>query len=467
MNAINKQKIAIVGGGITGLTAAYYLQEMCQQANLPVHIVLIESSLRVGGKITTEHYKDFIIERGPESFLDTSGEVRQLAQQLNIEPLMKQHQIGQPYLVLRNGVHPIPRSVTIGEELKFSSLVTSGLLSVQGKLRATADLVLPKAGEHEDEPITDFFSRRFGHEFVDNIIEPLLAATFAGDIDHLSIQSMFPRFFELEKKHRSLILGMKKTQMYPEMYAETLRYETFENGLETLVKQLESKLQHIQILKGVKVIGMDRKDGATTLHLNNIASFKADKVIITTPFETTQKMFKKKDLLQHVPGMKNATIATVNMAFKREDIPKLKDASNFFVARNSGLTITSCTWMSRKWSNCAPEGYELLRLYIGRVGDEAIVELSDSEIERAVLKDLQQVLGISMRPLFTFVTRWKQAMPQYTVGHEQRLQYMKEQLMYTFPNVYLAGSSYEGISIPRCVKQGRLVAQQLFSSIQV
>ncbi|MER2000842.1 MAG: protoporphyrinogen oxidase, partial [Lysinibacillus sp.] len=408
MNSVKKKKIVIVGGGITGLTTAFYLKQQAKHQDISVDIVIIESSLRLGGKIQTYRDRGFVIERGPESFLDTTGAVRQLAKQLQIERLLKRHQIGQSYLVIRSGVFPIPSKMSLGEEVKFSSLVKSGILSVPGKLRASADLILPKANEPDDEPITDFFSRRFGEEFVENIVEPLLAATFAGDIDHLSIQSMFPRFYELEKKHRSIILGMKKTKMYPILQGEDeMHYETFENGLESLVEQLEQQLEGVQILKGVKVIGMDQHDNQVMLHLNNIASFKADRVIMTTPFSVSQKIFKKHNLLQRVPGMKSATIATVNMAFKSEDIPKLKNAINFFVARSSGLTITSCTWSSRKWANSAPEGYELLRLYIGRAGDEAIVELSDNEIERAILNDLHKVLGVTIRPKFTVVTRWK------------------------------------------------------------
>lgn len=461
-----KQKVVIVGGGITGLTAAYYLKKQALAQDFPLEIVLIEASLRLGGKIQTDRSKGFVIERGPESFLDSKGAVRQLAQHLQIENLMMRHNVGQSYLVIRNGVFPIPSKLTFGEEIKFSSLVTSGLLSIPGKIRAAGDLILPKAHESEDEPITDFFSRRFGHEFVENIVEPLLAATFAGDIDHLSIQSMFPRFFELEKKHRSLILGMKRTNMYPMLAAETMRYETFHNGLETLVETLEQQLRDIQILKGVKVIGLDQSEQSVAVHLNNMASFKADAVIMTTPFSVTQKIFKKHDLLQHIPGMKNATIATVSMAFKSEDVPKLKDAINFFVARSSGHTITTCTWSNRKWQHVAPEGYDLLRLYIGRVGDDAIVELSDSEIERTVLHDLHHVLGVTIRPLFLVVTRWKQAMPQYTVGHEQRLKYMKTEIQQVFPSVHLAGSSYEGISVPRCVGQGKRAADTMLTMLQ-
>ena len=456
-----KQKVVIVGGGITGLAAAYYLKQQSKLQQVSLDIVLIESSLRLGGKIQTERSDGFIIERGPESFLDTNEIVRKLARALNIEHLMQKNERGHSYIALKNGVSKIPEKLLFGEEIKPSTMLTSNLLTISGKLRAAGDLILPRGESLEDESITDFFSRRFGNEFMENIVEPLLAATFAGDIDHLSMQSMFPRFYALEQKHRSLILGMQKANVYPLMKNHSLCYETFDNGLQTLVETLENKLSDIQILKGVKVIGVDKHEQGLAIHFNNIASIHADAAIITTPFHVAQNIFKKQQLLERVPGMKSATIATVNIAFKSEDVPKLKDAINFFVSRNSGYSITSCTWSNRKWQTAAPKGYDLLRLYIGRVGDEAIVELSDSEIERIVLKDLRKILGVTVRPHFVYVTRWKQAMPQYTVGHEERLSLLRKHLHETMPNVCLAGSSYEGISIPRCIEQGKKVSENL------
>jgi len=162
--------------------------------------------------------------------------------------------------------------------------------------------------------------------------------------------------------------------------------------------------------------------------------------------------------------MKAATIATVTMAFKKEQLGDL-DALSFFVSRNSDFSITSCTWINRKWPNTTPEDYVLLRSYIGRVGDETIVALSDSEIEKTVLQDLKNTIGIDGEPVTTVVSRWKNAMPQYTVGHEAKIDRVKEELYEHFPTVKLAGSSFEGISIPECVEQGRKVANEILSEM--
>ncbi|SOC16878.1 oxygen-dependent protoporphyrinogen oxidase [Ureibacillus xyleni] len=462
---LSRRKVAIIGGGITGLTAAFYLQRLAQQNNLPIDVVLIESSLRLGGKIHTLRKDGFIIERGPESFLDYNNSVRELATDLGIEHEMVTNNQGQTYVVVGSELNPIPNILAYQGSLKVSSFITSGLFSLSGKLRAAGDLLLPKTSEDEDEPIGDFFRRRFGKEVVENLVEPLLAGTFAGDIDHLSIQSMFPQFYQLEKQHRSLILGMKKSLPHTSNHHNE-SYQTFKNGLETLIESIESKLTPKSILKGVKVESIDKlKDGSVQIYFNNIPPLKCDAVIMTTPFNVTRSVFNSYGLLEDVPNMNYATIATVTMAFKQNEIKKYKDAMNFFVSRNSDLSITTCTWSNHKWNNVAPEGYDLLRVYIGRVGDEAIVELSDSDIEKTVLQDLNLAIGLSEEPIFTVVTRWKQSMPQYTVGHEKRIEHIKEQLYTDFPNVKLVGSSYDGISVPDCVSQGKKAAQELLKEM--
>lgn len=460
-----RRKVAVIGGGVTGLTAAYYLQKKAQLYNLPVDVVLIESSLRLGGKIQTLRKDGFIVERGPESFLDYKNSVRELARDLGIEKQMVPNNDGRTFVAVGSHLYPIPNILMFGGALDVSSFITSGLFSLSGKLRAAGDLLLPKTKEDEDEPIGDFFRRRFGKEVVENLVEPLLAGTFAGDIDHLSIKAMFPQFYQLEKQHRSLILGLRKTgELLKNDHIET--YQTFKNGLETLIESLEAHLAPNSILKGVKVESIDRQhDGSIQIFSNNIAPIKCDAVIMTTPFNAAKEVLDDSGLLDDISKMQYATIATVTMAFKQGDSNKYKDAMNFFVSRNSDFAITTCTWCNHKWNDVAPEGYDLLRVYIGRVGDEAIVELSDSDIEKTVLQDLEKAIGLVDAPLFTVVSRWKESMPQYTVGHDKRTELMRQQLHTDLPNVKLVGSSYEGISVPDCVTQGKKIADELLKEM--
>ena len=466
---VKRRKVVVIGGGITGLTSAFYLQQAAK-GKYPLDVIVIEAALRLGGKIQTMRRNGFIVERGPESFIDKHGDVSRLAYHLGIAQKLVHNNNGQSYVAVGKELYPIPSGLLFGQSPKVSSLITTGLISLSGKMRAAGDLLIPKSSADHDEPIGDFFRRRFGKEIVENLVEPLLAGTFAGDIDHLSIQSMFPQFYQLEKEHRSLLIGLKKKRAshyeIEQLTEKRALYKTFENGLETLVEALEERLALSTILKGVKVEAIEQlADRSMKIRLNNMAPIQADAVIMTTPFNVAKSVFKNYNLMQNLPSMNYATIATVTMAFKREQMPKYKDALNFFVSRNSDLTITSCTWSNRKWHNVTPEGHDLLRVYIGRVGDEAIVELSDSEIEKTVLADLRQSINLEGNPLFTVVTRWKQAMPQYTVGHDVRLQQLNQELYNEFPYIKLVGSSYEGISIPDCVAQGRNAAQEMLSTL--
>ena len=461
---LSRKKVAVIGGGITGLTAAFYMQRMADEHNLPLDIILIESSLRLGGKIHTLRKDGFIIERGPESFLDHTNSVRELARELDIEDQMVCNNEGKTYVAVGNNLYPIPTNLIFGGPLEVSSFITSGIISLSGKIRAAGDLILPKT-VHEDEPIGDFFRRRFGNEVVENLVEPLLAGTFAGDIDHLSINAMFPQFSQAEKEHRSLILGMKKSKHSIEGKMVGT-YQTFKNGLETLIETLEKKLETKKIFKGVKVEKIEKEDEQLKITLNNMSPIKCDAVILTTPFNATKEILSKNDLIQEMPPMSYSTIATVTMAFKKDQSNRdKKDAMTFFVSRNSDYAITTCTWCNHKWNNVAPEGYDLFRAYIGRVGDEAIVELSDTAIENTVLDDLQKSIGISGSPEFTVVSRWKQSMPQYTVGHDMRMESLRNNLLELSPNIRLVGSSYEGISVPDCVTQGKNAAKEMFESI--
>ena len=458
-----------MGGGITGLTAAFYMQKEARAKELPVDIVLVESSLRLGGKIQTLRKNGFIIERGPESFFDRHNDMYTLAKDLGIENELITSNAGPTYIAVGSQLYPIPSSLMSGETPHISPFITSGLFSLSGKIRAAGDIVLPRATQNDDQSLGGFFRRRFGAEVVENLVEPLLAGTFAGDIEQMSMYSTLPQLFDLEQKHRSLLVGMKKSGanfLSNERIAKDKGiFQTFTNGLETLVEKLEELILPGTVLKGVKVEEIEHgKDNTVQVVLNNFTQIKADAVIVATPFNVAQKIFSKQNLLTELKTMKAASIATVTMAFKKEQLGDL-DALSFFVSRNSDFTITSCTWSNRKWPNTTPDDYVLLRSYIGRVGDEAIVALSDSEIEKTVLQDLKKTIGVDGAPVETIVSRWKNAMPQYTVGHEEKIARVKQELQEHFPTVKLSGSSFEGISIPECVKQGQTVANELLNEI--
>ena len=461
-----RRKVVVVGGGITGLTAAFYLQQLAQQQKQAIDVLLVESSLRIGGKIDTLRKDGCVIERGPESFFDAEKEIRSLARALHIEDQLIQHNDGKTYIAVGTEMHKIPSSFLLGGSSEVTGLITSSLISLSGKARAAADLFIPKSSEM-DESIGAFFRRRFGKEVVENLVEPVLAGTFAGDIDHLSMVAMFPQFAELEQSDRSLIIGLLKNRQgfyNADPTSQSIHYETFENGLMTLIEALEEALDPTTIQKGRKVDSIEKmRDGRLAIYFQDNEVLEVDGVIMTTPFNSTKTMLRDIPMIQSMQSAKAATIGTVTMAFRKQDIQKYKEAINIFVSRNSHFAITSCTFLNRKWNGVCPDNQELLRIYIGRVGDESIVELADIEIVNTILSDLQKMLGLTAVPLFTHVKRWQQGMPQYTIGHNDWVNRLQQELQQEFPTLLLAGSSYKGISMPNCVKQGREAAEQLYN----
>ncbi|AYC30163.1 protoporphyrinogen oxidase [Paenisporosarcina cavernae] len=461
-----KKKIIIIGGGITGLSAAFYMQKEAREKGYPLEITLIESSPRLGGKIQTLRKDGFIVERGPDSFLARKVSFGQLAEDLGIEDQLVKNATGQAYVLVGEELHPIPAGSVMGIPTEISPFVTSGLFSWSGKVRAAGDFVLPKSNIQGDQSLGHFFRRRFGNEVVENLIEPLLSGIYAGDLDRLSLQATFPQFEKVEQEHRSLILGTKRTTpKSPTKAKKEGIFRTFRDGLETIVESLEQALTDVQLYKGVRAERLQQVGEQVEITLNTGSTLQADGIILTTPHGVTKSLLEEHGIMEEFEEMPSTSVATVAMAFKEDQVQISKDGTGFVVSRNSDYSITACTWTHKKWPTTTPEGHVLMRGYVGRAGDEAIVDLSDKEIEKVVLDDLRKTTKIDGDPLFTVVTRWKEAMPQYVVGHQDRVQRVKADLATKLPHVKLAGSSYEGLGLPDCVDQGKAMTRELLDEL--
>ena len=473
MKDMNEQrkKVVIVGGGITGLSAAFYMQKEAREKGLPLDVLLVEASNRLGGKIQTVRRDGFVIERGPDSFLIRKKSIGILAEELGIEDELEKNATGQAYIFLNGQLHPIPGGSIMGIPTEMGPFLKTGLFSLSGKLRAAGDFVLPRKPVEGDQSLGQFFRRRLGGEIVENLIEPLLSGVYAGDIDHMSLQSTYPQFSEVEKNHRSLILGMKKTapKKAPSTNDANTKKEgafhTFRNGLETLVDAIEQRLNPGSVLKGVRLESIERIGEKNYLELNNGQRIEADAVIMTTGHAMASTLFAPHGLLQDLGEMPSTSVATVALAFPEESVVQDKEGTGFLVSRSGDYSITACTWTHRKWPTSTPEGKVLIRAFVGRVGDEAIVDLPDAEIEKIVLADLSSIIDIKGKPDFTVITRWKEDRPQYRVGHKQRVEGARKELADNFPHVKLAGASYAGVGLPDCVDQGKVAVVEVIEEL--
>ncbi len=468
----DKHKVVIIGGGIAGLTSAFYLQKAVNEQKLPIEIQLIEATHRLGGKMQTVIRDGFTIERGPDSFLARKTSIIRLAKEVGMDDQLVPNSTGKSYVLVNEKLYSMPGGSIMGIPTEIGPFIKTDLFSVPGKLRAAADFILPRSESGKDQSLGQFFRRRLGDEVVENLIEPLLSGIYAGDIDQLSLMSTFPQFYEVEQKYRSLIMGMKKTTPSNAKKSDSKDnkkggFLTFKTGLQSFAEAIEAKLARKSILKGHRVEKITKLGNGYDIYLNNGETIKADSIIAATPHKVTQMMFSDYSFFDPFKAVPSTSVATVALAFPKEAIKKDIDGTGFVVSRNGDYSITACTWTHKKWEHTTPKDKVLLRCYVGRAGDETIVDLSDDQIVRIVLDDLKKTMDITKNPDFSIVSRWKNSMPQYTVGHKQRLATILEHVKAELPGVFLAGASYGGVGVPDCIDQGELAVENVLNYLKV
>lgn len=469
------KKAVIVGGGITGLAAAYYLQKHARESKLPLEVKLVEASHRVGGKMQTYVKDGFVIERGPDSFLERKESAGRLAREVGLGDKLVNNSTGKSYVLVKDKLHPMPGGSVMGIPTQIGPFVTTGLFSWPGKFRAAGDFFMPPSKVKGDQSLGEFFRRRLGDEVVENLIEPLLSGIYAGDIDNMSLQSTFPQFYQVEQKYGSLILGTKKTTPAPKKKPAGSGPEkkkgmflTVTTGLQSFVDAIEAKLEPGSVLKGVRVDKVSKQAEAYQLRLSSGETLEADSILVSAPHEAALHMFTEHEhIFDPFRDIPSTSVATVAMAFPESAVKQDIDGTGFVVSRNSDYTITACTWTHKKWPHTTPKGKALLRLYVGRPGDEAVVDLPDDEIINIALEDLNKTMDIEAKPEFAVVSRWKEAMPQYTVGHKERVAKLKMDLANELPGVFVGGSSYEGIGLPDCIDQGEAAVEKIMSYLNL
>ncbi|MCM3114352.1 protoporphyrinogen oxidase [Neobacillus sp. MER 74] len=469
--AEEKQKIIIIGGGIAGLTSAFYLQKAIQEENLPIELKLIEASHRLGGKMQTVIRDGFTIERGPDSFLARKLSISRLAKEVGMEEQLVHNSTGKSYVLVNEKLHSMPGGSIMGIPTEVGPFLTTDLFSIPGKLRAAADFILPKSESGKDQSLGEFFRRRLGDEVVENLIEPLLSGIYAGDIDQLSLMSTFPQFYEVEQKYRSLIIGMKKsTPSQPKTPVSKEKakgaFLTFKTGLQSFAEAIEAKIDPKTILKGHRVDKITKHGNKYDVYLNNGETLVADSIIAATPHKITQSMFADYHFFDPFKTVPSTSVATVALAFPEEAVKNDINGTGFVVSRNNDYSITACTWTHKKWAHSAPKGKVLLRCYVGRAGEETIVDLSDDRIIKIVLDDLKKIMDITTNPDFSIISRWKNSMPQYTVGHKQRVTDIIKHMNAELPGVFLAGASYGGVGLPDCIDQGEAAVKNVLDYLK-
>ncbi|WP_245773120.1 protoporphyrinogen oxidase [Paenibacillus catalpae] len=474
-------RIVVIGGGISGLSSAFYLQREAERQGKKVQLTIVDGAPDLGGKINTLQRDGFVIERGPDSFLARKLPILELAKDLGIEnELTAQNENGKTSYIMRDGkLHPMPKGMVLGIPTNLDTFMQTTLLSEEGKARSLQDLEMAGAAPEGDESLGDFLSRRIGPEIVKHISEPLLAGIYAGDLSKLSIQATFPQFAEAERQYGSLIRGTqlkqqnKAPQQAPDYLPDELKnsvFLSFKQGLSTMVHALDQALQSVNRRMGetvVEIKPLEGEDAAARYEvvLESGEVLPADHVLVTIPAFNAADLLEPLVDVTELRAIQYVSVANVVMAFEKSTFDKTFDGSGFLVPRSEGLRITACTWTSNKWLHTSPDDKVLLRCYVGRAGDEQSAMLPDEELKKAVLEDIQKVLGIDAVPIFTQITRLPRSMPQYPVGHLDNTARLRKRLSEELPGVYVTGAAFGGVGLPDCIRSGKEAAHEIAESL--
>ena len=562
--------VTIVGGGLTGLTAAYYLG----RAKPDWTITLYEQAPRFGGKIQTQRVDDFVVELGPDSYLGRKTEMTDLVYDLGLGDTLVSNETGQAFVYDKGSIHPIPGGSIMGIPTEMMPFVKATLISWPGKLRAGLDYFKKpyQLDKNGDVSIGHFFQYHLGQEMMDKLIEPLLAGIYGGDIYKISLLSTFPHFIQVEQKYGNMVKGMMAAKMghskagvtkaakgavaegdVPRAGKGTMTDRQFEShevkstkaqadmasrkgtaaqsgmfrqltgGLESVITAiveampsnvhlhtgaLVSNIRYVEGMYAIDVVksGNDACGCEANASANFNSNFKsnsnsiktdsinadnrvetsnsttdlatdsvtevlldkapamADHVIISTPPATYNQWFKDDEGFDFLRSMEQSSCAIAIMAFDKATFDGDLKGSGLLITRNTDTPLTACTILNQKWPQTTPDDKIVLRVFIGKPGNDVVEHLNDKELSELAVKEIQRIMNFAAQPEWVRINRLIHCMPQYNVGHRAGITAVRKHVVKHYPNLHLIGTPFDGIGIPDGVKQAKELVQAIVDS---
>lgn len=459
--------VAVVGGGITGLSAMHYLQQLKKQQNLDLELVLIEQDAELGGKIRTVKDAEFIMETGADSIVARHASVMPLIEELDLKDRVVYNGTGISYLYANNQLHAIPADTVFGIPMDEKALFSSTLVSDEGKRAALRDFETNNETFTRDSSIGEFLEAFLGKELVDNQIAPVLSGVYSGNLHELTLASTLPYLVDYKNKYGSIIKGLEANKQHFQGTANK-KFISFDGGMAVLIDRLEEKLDEATIIKGVATEAVMKAEDGYEVKMADGRSVKADYVILATPHEAAESLLKEKALEPEFGQLLNSSLISVYFGFDLPDAQLPADGTGFIVSQDTDLLCNACTWTSRKWSHTSRNGNLLVRLFYksSNPSYSRLKDLSESELAEAALTDIQKSLGIDAKPVSIEVTGWKNLMPNYTMQHKTAVSALEEKMAELVPNVKLAGASFYGVGIGACIQNGKDLAMEIAASIK-
>ena len=466
MNA--RPRVVVVGGGISGLATGYFVRSRCP--GLDPAVTVVEAEQRWGGKVLTQRIAGLPVETGPDAFLARSVELRALVAELGLGAQITAPAIANSYIWSRDRLRPLPAGTMFGVPRQLLPVLRSGLLSPAGVARAGLDLVLPRRrAETADPSVGALLRPRFGAQLVDRLVETLLGGVHAGRVDQLSAASTVPDLAALARAERSLYLAMRRRTRAagaPQPGAGASGMATLSGGLGGLIEALRSRLVGADLRAGTRVATLDRAGTGYRLGLADGTELIADAVVLATPAPAAADLLDVAlpQAAADLRGIRYADVATVLLTYPRAAVRRVLDATGFLVSPREGRLLVGCTWLSVKWPQLRSAESVILRCQVGRVGDDRWLAMSAECLVDRVHAELTPMLDLAGRPNYARVQRWPGALPQYTVGHADRLERL-DAAVGKLPGVHLTGAAYRGIGLPGCVTQALATARQVITEL--
>jgi oxygen-dependent protoporphyrinogen oxidase len=459
------KRVAIIGGGIAGLSAAFYL-EKGRRAGTALAWTLFEKSGHLGGVIQTERREGYVLEAGPDSFLTAKPDGAQLCRDLGIDDQLISSNDAErkTYILVRGRLIPIPDGLQFMVPTRVWAMMTTPLFSWRSKLRMAAELFSLTGIQHPDESVAEFVRRHFGQEMVERVAEPLLAGIYGGDAANLSVRAVLPRFVEMEREHRSLVqatLRARNQSRGVNSQPQSL-FTSLKDGMQQMVDALVAQLPSNSLRLHQQGISL-RRVGDGWLLESADSSETYDSVLLAVPAPAAAALLQSVQprIASLLEKIKYTSSAAVALAYDHADLPR---GHGFLVPRAEERQMLACTFVHKKFPHRAPEGSALLRCFISSSRVPGLLGYSDGAIEETVLRELKEILGLSVKPRFTRVFRWESALPQYETGHLDRVAEM-EKMLAELPGVHVVGNSFHGIGIPDCIRSARLAVERVTSSV--
>lgn len=459
----DRKRIAIIGSGITGLTAAYRLKQQVDKEQLPVEVVVLESSIRSGGKLYTMKFGEEHIDLGAESIDTRLPEAMDLVKELQLEDQLELSKNGKQDIYAFNKLYHFDCPTYKGIPVKRTDIWKYEVISFQGKLSFLKNTYFSGSDTPEELTTKEHIAQRIGEEMAEYVAEPFFAKIYSSDIDEIGIHGLNEPITKLEEEYGT---WTKALENHPEMWDGDGVYATFKDGLETLTNELVDQLSD-SIRFSKKVTEIKKSINNTyILDINKKEQLRVDAIIVATDSGAYKELFSDLELSDYFKEIKMGSVGFLLCSFPKGSIKNPPKGNGVLSVRRNNSYIQSIIWLNKKWDHYKDKDEEILGIYFGRSGDGVMMSLSNKQIEEEILQDVSGMLEIDSMPSYKIIKRWPNAIPQFTLMHEKKRSNLFEYLNKKYPGLYLAGNGINGFGINNCIAQANTISEEVLAYIK-